>query len=202
MVEAVLDRRYLRTFRRRAGFAKALDLIVKRNLKTIVETGTCRSGEAGCKGDGCSTLLFGHLISLMNQKSDDQAKSILYTVDINSLNIRRSEAAAAEYKKDIRFIHQNSLEFLENFNSPIDFLYLDSFDFSLGVELESQKHHLKELKLALPNIHENSVIAIDDCELRLGGKCRLVEEYLLNNGWHKCFNEYQHIFISKPELED
>lgn len=59
----------------------------------------------------------------------------------------------------------------------------------------SQEHQLKELKLALPFLHEKSVILLDDNELPGGGKTRLSREYLQELGWNEVLCNQQSLWI-------
>ena len=94
-------------------------------------------------------------------------------------------------------VESDSIKFIEEFNSDrkIDFLYLDSYDFNYGKEMESQEHHLKEMMVSLGKIHYGTIILMDDCRLRMGGKCALVRNYLLGNGWQIVIDKYQTLFV-------
>ena len=66
------DKRY-KTFR------STLELMEKRKVKTIVETGTARNGVKNCIGDGCSTPIFCEWAS--------EHGAYVYSVDIDPLAI-------------------------------------------------------------------------------------------------------------------
>ena len=143
----------------------------------FVETGTTRKNEIthpkveDRAADGCSTLLFAHYASQTGGK--------VWTCDIESRNIENCKIATEEYADNINYVVDNSLNFLEKFNESIDFLYLDSFDSLRGQEHLSAEHQLKEINLAMPNLHGKSVIVLDD----LGAKTTLSIPFLEKNNW-------------------
>lgn len=168
-------------------FSMALHLMKTRKARTIVETGTARSGDKCFWGDGGSTIIFSHWAS--------ENHASLYSVDINKSCIEEAEKATTLYKQAVHFVCDDSLHYLANFPKKIDFLYLDSFDYELSNPLPSQEHHLKEVKAAYDKLTPNSVIMIDDCKLPYGGKGKLAIEYLLKMGWSILVNDYQVILI-------
>ncbi|MCF6346897.1 MAG: class I SAM-dependent methyltransferase [Flavobacteriaceae bacterium] len=106
--------------RRRITFAKTLNLLSERNAKIIVETGTSREGLKNTKGDGAATIVFG--------KWAQQNSAKLHSVDISEDSVIGSqEEINKQGLNDVVTIHLNdSIEFLNTFNEPIDLLYLDS----------------------------------------------------------------------------
>lgn len=157
--------------RRYASYVLALEMLQQRNCKTLVETGTARGGEKDV-GAGGSTIIFGDW-AFHNGAS-------FTTVDINpdALAVARRDSLA--YLKAMDFVASDSVKYLEDFQKPIDFLYLDSFDFESHNPRPSQEHHLKELIAAYPKLHKNTFILIDDCDLPHGGKGKLAIDYLKN----------------------
>lgn len=87
------------------------------------------------------------------------------------------------------------MEFLSRFDRPIDFLYLDSWDFDFADPAPSQQHHLREIIAAYPRLHAQSMVLIDDCNLPHGGKGRLVIQYLAERGWRVLHSEYQTLLV-------
>ncbi len=164
-----------------------LQLMNQRKVRTIVETGTARNGECNCRGDGCSSPIWGQWAN--------RNKALVYSVDIDPQAINCSSAACTSYSKRMKFAMSDSVEFLENFNKPIDFLYLDSYDFDSANPTPSQEHHLKEIIAAYPHLHKKSIIMIDDCDLPHGGKGMLAIQYLLDKGWKIGLSGYQVVMI-------
>ncbi len=168
---------------RHNSFLLALKLMSSMDAKVIVETGTARGGLQECLSNGCSTLIFAHWASDNN--------AVVYSVDINEDAIKVAENCVEQYSNHVQFIHSDSVQLLSNFNQPIDFLYLDSYDYDINNPRPSQLHHLKEIKAAYPWLHEKSIIMIDDCNLPKGGKGKLVINYLKKRNWKVIFSNYQ-----------
>jgi hypothetical protein len=182
-----LANRIGKTDRRYPSFLLALQLLKSRHAKVVVETGTARNGDQNFWGDGGSTIIFG------DWAAHNQA--IFYSVDITPGAIENAKKATQAYAKHIQFFCCDSIEFLHHFSQPIDFLYLDSYDFNLQDPLPSQHHHLNEIMAAYPWLHKNSVVMIDDCDLPHGGKGKLVIEYLTARGWKIVYKGYQVILV-------
>lgn len=168
-------------------FFHAFKLMKKRNAKVLVETGTARSGRRCCIGDGCSTIVFSEWAA--------QNNAFLYSVDLCKNHLIEAEKSLGNLKEFVELVHSDSIEFLKNFNQPIDFLYLDSYDFEFNNPTPSQEHHLKEIIAAYPWLTESSIVMIDDCQLPYGGKGKLVIEYLLKKNWRITANGYQVVLV-------
>lgn len=181
--EKYLENRLPKNDKRFASFVFALDLLQKRNATILVETGTARFGTQNFGGDGGSTVLFADWAS--------KNGAFLYSVDIDPQSVKNAKNATIAYKKYRKVVCSDSIAFLKNFNQPIDFLYLDSYDFELNNPNPSQQHHLREIEAAYPFLHADSIIMLDDCDLPHGGKCPLVIDYLRKRGWKVIFKGYQ-----------
>ncbi len=164
-------------------FSHALNLLEERKARILVETGTARGGKSNSGNDGCSTLIFAEWAK--------HHGSSFYSADIDSSALAEAQKALGEPSPLVTLVHSDSVAFLEKFNQPIDFLYLDSFDFDEEFYFPSQQHHLKEIIAAEPKFTENSFVLIDDCDLPHGGKGKLVIEYLLEKGWKIAARGYQ-----------
>ena len=149
----------------------------------IVETGTARKGRKGCHDDGCSTIIF--VDWLKNHQGE------FYSVDISPKYIENARKGLGELKTFASLVCSDSVAFLTQFNKKIDFLYLDSYDFSVNNPKPSQEHHLKEIIAAYPHLAKDCIVMIDDCDLPHGGKGKLVIEFLLDHGWHIIAQGYQ-----------
>ncbi len=185
-VDIYLEGRIPKNNHRYDSFKLALLLMNNGDINTIVETGTARKGVLWCETDGCSTIIFSHWANRNN--------AILYSVDIDANSLQVAKETVGAYANNVHFVQSDSVFFLSNFNQPIDFLYLDSFDYEFNNPLPSQLHHLHEIEAAYPWLHDNSIVMIDDCDLPGGGKGKLVIEFLLNKGWRIIFSKYQVIF--------
>jgi len=174
--------------RRRDSFKKTVQLLNERQAKVLVETGTSRRGLENTRGDGAATIVFG--------KWAKENNAYLHSVDISKASVEGSQQAVNEQqlKDNVSVYHQDALEFLKSFEERIDFLYLDSYDYSrtdVDIQKKSQEHHLKEFQLAESKLHEQSIVLIDDCGLPGGGKGKLVVDYMLKNDWKVVINAYQ-----------
>jgi len=172
-------------------FHEALRLISERNVQIIVETGTARCGDTNFDGDGGSTILFAHWAYNHNAQ--------FYSVDNNETHIEIASKVVVPYKNNISFALSDSAIFLQNFDKQIDFLYLDSWDYSEKDPLPAQIHNLKEVMAAYDKLTNTSIIMIDDCNIPGGGKGKLAIEWLLERGWYHHVNKHQVILLKKPE---
>lgn len=172
------------------SYLLALYLLETGNTKVIVETGTARFGTYGFKGDGGSTIILGDWAT--------QNNAHLYSVDIDPVAINNAQMACQEYEDNIQFHCGDSITFLKNFGRPIDFLYLDSFDFDIKNPEFSQEHHLKEIVAAYPFLHKGSVVMVDDCDLPFGGKGKLIIDFLLSKNWKIVYEGYQ-VILYRPK---
>ncbi|MBS0606240.1 MAG: hypothetical protein JSR57_04755 [Verrucomicrobia bacterium] len=185
--EFILLRRIAQSDKRYPTFRYALDQLVKRNLKIIVETGTARNGERNCIGDGCSTVIWSNWAKAFD--------GYVYSVDIDPNAVHQSKEACHCDLSNAAFVCSDSVSFLQNFGKRIDLLYLDSYDYDPENPDPSQLHHFKEIMAAYPCLHEESIILIDDCGLPGGGKGKLVIEFLLERGWKIAMSGYQVIMV-------
>lgn len=183
--------------RRRVTFAKVLKLLSQRQAKVLVETGTSRKGLEGAKSDGAATIVFG--------KWAKENNAILHSVDISedSVNGSKNEVKKQGLESVVTVHLDDSLNYLKNFEGQIDFLYLDSYDYSRtdeDIQKKSQEHHLKEFKIIEDRLHKNTIVLIDDCGLPGGGKGKTVVAYMLEKGWEILINKYQILLVHKDSL--
>jgi len=154
------------------SFEFALNEAKKRNHKILVETGVARGkikffffSKINWK-DGMSTMIF-----------SDYAKhqmGELNSCDISLVNINNAKKFTKSNNKCINFFVDDSLNFLNNFNKSIDFLYLDSLD---GQFQEASSHQLKEIQIAKKHLKPGSLVLLDD----KGKKTNLSIDYMLKN---------------------
>jgi len=179
--------------KRRVTFLKVLELLDKTKAKVIVETGTSRSGLKGAKGDGAATIVFG--------KWAKQNNALMYSVDISEESVKGSQAEvdAQNLSDYVTLYLSDSVVFLKDFERQVDFLYLDSYDYSndLEVQVKSQEHHLKEFKAIEDRLHKNTIVLIDDCRLPNGGKGKITIEYMLQKDWKILIDAYQVLLVRK-----
>lgn len=164
------NRPWLRTveeFRRRRG-------------KRIVEIGSLRS-RGNVEGDGCSTIVWA-----------GNAEEV-YTVDIDP-GATRLAAEETRHYGNAHAVTSDGIEFLASFNQPIDLLYLDGWDIrtAAGEYLpEAAEKHRDAYRTAKKNLHERSLVLIDDTFVDGRGKGELAIPEMLEDGWEILFEEYQ-----------
>lgn len=168
---------------RAESFAMVAKMIISQGLKMFVETGTYRGNDA----DGQSTRIFATLARSQDGSFD--------SVDINSSHLAQARKMLNTNILDARLICEDSVTFLSNRETPIDVLYLDSFDFEEKNPQPSQRHQLAELGAAYGKLGENSIVLLDDCNLPHGGKALLSAAFLLDCGWKQVYDCYQKVFV-------
>lgn len=177
--------------KRRNTFLKSLELLNKVKAKIIIETGTSREGLRGAKSNGAATIVFG--------KWAKQNNGILHSVDISekSITTAQKEVNNQDLNSSVKIHLSDSISFLLNFKEQVDFLYLDSYDYTDDpeVQVKSQIHHLKEFEAIEGQLHGNTIVLIDDCDLPNGGKGKLVVEYMLKKDWKILMKEYQILLV-------
>ena len=161
------------------SFKYALTEANYRGLKTIVETGCARGkrkflffSKKNWK-DGMSTLIFSDYAKFVNGS--------LTTCDIEIKNINNAKKFVSQNKEFVDFVIDDSVNFLNNFNKTIDFLYLDSLD---GQFKEASSHQLNEIKIAIKKLQKKSLVLLDD----KGSKTNLSIDFMLKNDF-KVLNE-------------
>ncbi len=182
--------------KRRDTFLKTMELLNKTKAKLIIETGTSREGLKGAKSNGAATIVFG--------KWAKENNAFLHSVDININSVKnaQSEVDKQGLTDFVKIHHSDSLVFLKEFMEKVDFLYLDSYDYSSDVEVQkkSQEHHLNEFLAIEGQLHQNTIVLIDDCDLPNGGKGKLVIDYMLKNSWKILIKSYQVLLVREDFL--
>jgi predicted O-methyltransferase YrrM len=183
--------------KRRDTLRAVLDLLDQRNAKNLVETGAARGGLAKSKGDGASTVVFGLWAS--------QHDAHLHSVDIDPAATEEAGNAVRELglQDSVTLVTSDSVAFLESYDKPVDFLYLDSYDYhktDSAIQQASQQHHLKEIEAIEQRLHDDTVILIDDCDMPNGGKGKLVIDKLTKRGWQVYLSAYQVILVKDQSV--
>ena len=169
------------------SFKFALEIALKRDLKTFVETGVARGKKKYLFfltrkwKDGMSTLIFAEYAKYVNGH--------LHSCDNSEKNIQNAKRFTSKYKDKITFHLEDSVSFLKNFRKKIDFLYLDSLD---GQNPNASEHQLNEIKNSIKNLHKNSLVLLDDKV----GKSSLSKNYMLDKGLTIINETEQQILLS------
>lgn len=171
---------------RESSFLSLVDIVKHRTKMTIIETGTIRYPDVK-DFDGASTLTLAKLA--------DATASDFYSVDIDKDHIDISRKALGENSRFVVYKCCDSVPFLSSFDSKIDVLYLDSYDYSKDNPLPSQIHHAAEIGAAYGKLSPKAVVLIDDCNIEGGGKGLFVDMFLKERGWKLVVDEYQKLFV-------
>ncbi|MDE2482222.1 MAG: class I SAM-dependent methyltransferase [bacterium] len=153
--------------------------------RACIETGCVR--EANDYGAGYSTMIIAELISWYGGS--------LQTVDLNPKHIALCKKLTEPFSDFITYHVGDSVAFLKSWSKPIDFLYLDSYDYPQtpkeGPIEPSQRHCLAELEAALPQLRSGSIVLIDDARMPGGGKPGLAKHRLVELGAECLLDDYQ-----------
>ena len=115
----------------------------------------------------------------------------MHTCDISRNNIENAKKFTKKYSEFIKFYIQDSVEFLNNFETKIDLLYLDSLD---GHDpIMASEHQLNEARVALGKLHQKSLILLDD----KGSKTNLSINFLIKNNYKIIFETDYQVLLSK-----
>ena len=133
-----------------------------------------------------STIMFAEYV-----KNED---GFLYTCDISRSNIEAAKKFTKPFANFISYSIDDSINFLNNFTSNIDLLYLDSLD---GHDvIRASNHQLEEIKNSIKNLHTNSLVLLDD----KGTKTNLSINFLLNNDFHILYETDYQVLLSKNKM--
>lgn len=166
----------------------------------IVETG-CQRGHEDW-GAGCSTYLFGCYLEGLEAGR-------LSSVDNSPENMATAAHCTAPWKDYIRYHVSDSVSWLEANQEMIDVLYLDSLD---ADHPDTASHGLREFQTALPQLHEKSIVIIDDTDYtgssfqtrqrnsgHFRGKGAQIVPYAISQGWHVAASGYQVVLLKTPQ---
>src|ERR1043166_3751718 len=108
----------------------------------------------------------------------------LSSVDLNANHTAFARAWTDVFGGAVTVHTDDSVAFLRRFSEKIDVLYLDSLD---TTESGHADHALRELEAALPKLHEQSLVLLDDspwASKAWSGKGAKVIPWLIDHGWH------------------
>jgi predicted O-methyltransferase YrrM len=156
----------------------------------MLEIGMTR--EVGALGDGYSTPFLAY-ISHMTDSS-------FTSVDVSKEHRDVCAGILEEYglQYDAQLVVDDALHFLGEWNGPLDFLYLDAWDYLPGMEKSSAENHLKAFVLAEPWLKNGALILLDDIlnHDTLEGKGKLIIPYMRSKGYELLLQRYQYLFRS------
>ena len=130
---------------------RALELFTDRSGQVIVETG-CTHREDDWTGAGMSTVVFGEYLS--------RHGGHLWTVDNDQTHLATARDLTESYRAVITYELGDSVEFLRDFVSPIDLLYLDSLDYPYGalLDLYGGREDIEAAKAKLAALPETQIV--------------------------------------------
>jgi len=154
----------------------AIDLLRKMGGRTIVEIGSMRQPmrhsleefNPNCCNDGHSTLFWAS--TGMN----------FHTIDINP-DCARIAGEACAAMPNAHVYCGDGIAFLQAFDQEIDLLFLDAWDVVEGCDFAGG--HLLAYQAARDKVAPNSIILIDDTDIKFGGKGRLVIPAIIRDGF-------------------
>jgi hypothetical protein len=167
-------------------FKAAISLFLQNGLNNIVETG-CQRNPIDW-GAGNSSLIFSETLA------EFPDRGFLHSVDISKQSLTACFEATKHTNK-VKLYLADSIEFLKSYNEEVGLLYLDSMDYEIYQQKESQVHQLKEIEAIWPKISKETVILLDDNHFEGGGKTKLTKEFLFDNGWTNVLDHQQSLFI-------
>jgi len=152
---------------------KALELLEEQKLPsyTIVETGCASHGTK-------STLLWDSFV----QKHGGQ----VFSVDLDKPSVDTTNKFTSS---QCIVACSDSVKYLKHFNSPIDFLYLDSYDVNFLQPGPAALHHWREFQAVKHLLHPGSIVLIADTPLNYN--------WLDNGVHHPCYGPLSQANISE-----
>lgn len=148
----------------------------------IIETG-CAWHTGNWGGQGQSTLIWDWVI---DQRPDIHCMSI----DLSQEHVD----TAMSQTKSVNYVCADSVKTLNDLDDALTdcrLLYLDSFDWSEALNLESAFHHMAELAACWRHLPAGCMIVVDDRWGHMRGKHWLVEGFMSKLGIKPAFCEYQ-----------
>ncbi|MBI1374561.1 MAG: hypothetical protein GC159_17730 [Phycisphaera sp.] len=142
-----------RTNPRDSLFATAA-IFNERRGKIIVEIG----GLAQAPGDKHFELFGGSVLVWAQQTTAER----IYSVDIDPRVARRTRKHTQEFE-NVEAVVADGVAFIKAFDQPIDLLYLDACGPDSGAD--HQRFPLDVFEAAMPNLHSDSLVLVDDTDL-------------------------------------
>jgi predicted O-methyltransferase YrrM len=170
MPALINEKGHLLEYGRQPWIDTALDEFRARGGKYVLEIGSIRSHSL--EGDGWSTIAWAK-----------NAKRV-WTVDIDPRAGALTKLWTEKYG-NVTVVTADALEWIPKFTEVVDLLYLDAWD--VGTD-NYQENHLKAFELALKNLHERSLVLIDDAKNQ--GKEFLVVPTAKKMGFEVIFWDY------------
>jgi len=166
-------------------FRAAAEFILENKCRNIFETGCYR----GNLEDGQSTLIFALLAKELkwNFNSYDSCAG---HCDAAKLLLNQNELPGFVWCAD------SVLALGSLLSDGVDFIYLDSYDYTESDPGPCQRHELAEIGAVLGKMATPSAILLDDCIPETKGKTLLGAQFLKERGWKLAAEGYQLLFTN------
>lgn len=149
----------------------------------IVETGTAHD-EDNFEGQGQSTLIFDWFASTRHEPPP-----------VISIDLRpQASEIASKYTTFVNYMVGDSIHALDSLrevHKDIGLLYLDSYDWSPELNLESAWHHMAELTTVWSSLPAGCMVVVDDRHGDMKGKHWMVEAFMQKVGAEVAFKNHQ-----------
>lgn len=169
---------------RKDSFDLVKRLLLERGAGTYVEIGCVR--EWNDMGAGYSTPFFASIAK--------ETKSEFISIDSSTEHINIARIILNKYDLRATFHTIDGIDFLQSYKKPIDFLYLDAWDYYGETEKISGEKHLQAFMAA--NLAAGALVLIDDV-LDIDtykGKGELLIPELYRRGYTCLYKGYQFLF--------
>lgn len=179
---------------RNGSFIKVIEILEQTYNQpiTIVETGCIRNTTDESKfGDGWSTLNWEYYAKKTN------SRVFVVDIDENHLNKSKEVVPPSEF---IEYTKDDSINYLQNFDKPIDLLFLDSYDYCGDEEniRKCHQHSVNEIKAAWDKLKEKCFVLIDDVfNSQWDGKGKLSIPYLIDNGFEVVYYTDSQVLLKR-----
>ena len=151
------------------GFCFIVRELLSRDTLRILETGTLRK-VGNWAGDGCSTKIWDWI------KEHKVGDTQVVSVDSSRAACTIAQAECPH----VHVMHEDSIVYLRQTNPKLklDLLYLDSYDYHPGLELNACMHQVAELAAIWERLPSGCLIASDDSHNSMQGKPVLTRRLL------------------------
>lgn len=159
---------------------RAMELAKERGVKNIVETGCIR----GWAGDGQSTLILAMLAIRLS--------GFFRTFDISDVHVGHAmQWIGISLTDRVSWNVLDSVSGLSLLREPVQFVYLDSYDYDASNPRPCQLHALAEVGAIYGKLSDKAIIVMDDANLQGGGKVAMAVDFLKGRGWKELASDYQ-----------
>lgn len=183
LAAALIKEPWFRQLGKRAGsFYQMIKHLDQFSDGCIIETGTAWDRN-NWEGQGQSTLIWDWVLQR-------KAGLSCVSIDIMEEHVRTSDSQT----KRVDYMCGDSVKTLNGMAETLRecrLLYLDSFDWSPSLNLESAFHHMAELTACWRHLPSGCMIVVDDRHGAQAGKHWMVEGFFSKLGIEPVFCDYQ-----------